>query len=100
METNDPGHHIDWVVCPYCSIPHDGALDVSLERHDPPKDGDVNICGNCVHISIYDSTAQGGLRLPTPEETETLGNDPEMTKAIQVAKRARWVIQRQKAAAN
>jgi hypothetical protein len=100
METNDPRHRIDWIVCPYCTVSHDGALNVDLEDGAPPVDGDANICGKCAHVSIYDSTVKGGLRLPTPEETETLSQEPEIVRAIQIAKQARWTIQRQKAGAN
>jgi hypothetical protein len=100
MSMRDPRHRIKWIVCPYCSIPHDGALNTDLEDGAPPVDGDVNICGKCVHVSIYDSTAQGGLRLPTPEETEAFSQEPEIVRAIQIAKQARWTIQRGKAPVN
>lgn len=91
-------HRIGWIMCPYCTVLHDGAMNVKDQAL--PVDGDANVCGKCFQVSIYDSTVQNGLRLPTPDEKDELMADPDIRRAISVARSSRHLIQRKRARAN
>jgi hypothetical protein len=91
-------HRIGWIMCPYCTVLHDGAM--GLKDQALPVDGDANICGKCFQVSVYDSSAPHGLRLPTLDEKDELMADPEIRRAISIARSSRHIIQRKRAKAN
>lgn len=74
-------HRIDLLICPWCSVHHDCASEVTGESS-PPEDGNINICFDCTGLSLYDSTVHGGLRKMTPEEQRQATADPDVRSAI------------------
>jgi hypothetical protein len=86
-------HDIGKVICPWCAAAHDSALNVGVDVT-PPDDGDVNICINCVRISIYDEKVQGGLRSPTVEELHEAMMQPEVVFAMWAARRSHYQVKR------
>ena len=55
------------IVCPHCGSIHECSTRANGEEG-PPEDGNLNICFRCELISIYDSSAAGGLRIATSSE--------------------------------
>lgn len=91
-------HRVGWIMCPYCTVLHDAATGLKDQPH--PADGDCNVCGKCFQVSIYDSSAPNGLRLPTIEEREEVMADSEVRRAISVARSSRHIIRRTRSVSN
>jgi hypothetical protein len=96
---NEPTtHRIAFIVCPYCGVIHDGA--VNVEDQAAPTDGDYNVCGKCCRVTIYDSSVLNGLRLPTLDEQEEALANPDIKRAVSIARSVRHIVQRKRVRAN
>lgn len=69
--------------CPHCTVVNDRH---SLPGMATPKAGDVSICWQCKQLALF-TDEQGTLRTPTQEELAVLMADPDVIKAVQLAKR-------------
>jgi hypothetical protein len=63
--------------CPYCGTSHGQAVPIGDAGAllNEPEDGDISLCVRCGRWVIFDSTASGGMREPTPEEHRTITRD-------------------------
>ena len=86
-------HRIGTVHCPWCAAVHDCASNVMGEG--APEDGNINICINCESISVYDSEAPGGLRLPTKEEFDEAMAAEDVQKALWAISRSHYLIKKE-----
>lgn len=64
--------------CPNCGKKVDAAMSVNGKRK--PRWGDVSICIECHHISVYDNGLQ--LRNPTDDEMLSIAGNPDVIKAM------------------
>ena len=66
------------VTCPHCGARHDAAtavMDKGSTADPRPGNGDATLCINCGRFSVFDSSANGGLRKPRRKETRQLESD-------------------------
>lgn len=80
------------VICPWCASFHDCATEVS--EPGAPENGSINICIKCSRISMYDSEAPGGLRIPTEEEMTDAMADLDVVKALWAVRYSHYHIKR------
>lgn len=61
--------------CPVCGRLNDGFTEISKTKRPPkPKAGDASLCAYCGALCVF--TADGGLRLPTVDESAKMMQDP------------------------
>ena len=65
--------------CPGCLYGCDSASGVTTSAE--PADGDVSVCLNCGAVSLFDRSADTGLRSPTPAELVDLMADDDVRQA-------------------
>lgn len=61
--------------CPFCGTVHDlasGIGEPGERRPTMPADGDLTLCISCGEWAFFSSIANGGLRMPTDTEYESL----------------------------
>jgi hypothetical protein len=76
-------------ICPHCSYKHD-SVSLMDEKFAMPNDGDVTICIECGHLSIFELLAKGGLREPTLKEYKVLMKDRRVVDMM-----AAWIATNQ-----
>lgn len=68
-------------ICPYCDRHMDRVQEVLGDEEDHmPEDGDVTLCIGCGSFSVFDSSAKGGLRKPSPTDLEEIALEPELRR--------------------
>jgi hypothetical protein len=72
-----------WHRCPGCGALHDAATHVAGPPEDP-DDGSAFICWDCGILAIFDSTVEGGVRLPTGDEHRTARAERNVALALDV----------------
>jgi hypothetical protein len=60
--------------CPHCGHKIDRAM--STDRDEPPTEGSISVCLECVNISTF--KADGTLRKPTDDELKRYENRPDV----------------------
>lgn len=63
------------VVCPLCTTAQELATDIYGGTKAKPEDGDASLCFTCGGVTIFDSKAPGGLRLPNARERKRIDDD-------------------------
>jgi hypothetical protein len=86
-------HDVGKIVCPYCASIFDCAMNVGPEPG-APEDSNINVCINCMRISLYHRDSPGGLRIPTDAEYVEASADPDVKKAIWAIRRTNYHIKR------
>lgn len=69
-------------VCPFCKAKLDRVSELGGESVNV-SDGDVSICVKCGSLSMFDSSAIGGLRKPNVAEYAEISKDEKITLALQ-----------------
>lgn len=80
--------------CPRCGK----ALDATTQATDPalgvgPSPGDLNLCGHCGCVAVFDPAAGGGIRPVRKDELDDLAADEkaDLYRAIEmIVKRGRF----------
>lgn len=78
-------------TCPFCGYRHDSVSVMNEKKFAMPKDGDVTICIECGHLSIFDLDNDGGLRKPTRKELGKLVRDARVRNMLEA-----WFMMRRK----
>jgi hypothetical protein len=81
------------IVCPYCAVIHDCAMNVGPEPG-APEDGNVNVCIKCGRISLYHKDTPGGLRVPTDAEYVEASADPDVKRAMFAVRQTNYLIKK------
>lgn len=63
-------------VCPHCKKVQNLASNVAGGQTEGPQDGDYSFCVACQGWGVFDKAQEGGLRIPSPEETQEISQSP------------------------
>lgn len=71
--------HPKTTVCPVCGDTHYFATAIDKVKK-APREGDATICISCGTWCLFESSAPGGLRLPTDQEQNVMRHDPRFAE--------------------